>query len=386
MTGPSPGIEGQGVFPLVRVAGVVVLLFFFLLGVKGLGEGFELIGSDLLDSFFRATENPFIGLVVGLLATTLMQSSSVTTSMVVALVAAPESPLPLANAVPMIMGANIGTTVTSTIVSLGHIGRQEEFRRAFPVAVCHDLFNYLAVLVLLPLELTTGYLRRSAIALGSLIEGVGGVTYESPIRAAMNAGFAPIETASRSLFPAQAGQAAFVIVVSGLLIFSALYLLVKVMRSAAHGRVEVMVTDLLGSSALLSMLVGAVVTVMVQSSSITTSLLVPLAAAGLLRLEQAFPVTLGANVGTTVTAFLAALAVSGPNAAAGLEIALVHLLFNLSGILLVYPVVGIRQVPLRAALALTGVALRSRKMVVFWVAGLFYGVPTIVLLISRWLN
>ena len=202
----------------------------------------------------------------------------------------------------------------------------------------------------------------------------------------MNAGFAPIETASRSLFPAQAGQAAFVIVVSGLLIFSALYLLVKVMRAAAHGRVEVMVTDLLGSSALLSMLVGAVVTVMVQSSSITTSLLVPLAAAGLLRLEQAFPVTLGANVGTTVTAFLAALAVSGPNAAAGLEIALVHLLFNLSGILLVYPVVGIRQVPLRAALALTGVALRSRKMVVFWVAGLFYGVPTIVLLISRWLN
>ena len=145
MTGPSPGIEGQGVFPLVRVAGVVVLLFFFLLGVKGLGEGFELIGSDLLDSFFRATENPFIGLVVGLLATTLMQSSSVTTSMVVALVAAPESPLPLANAVPMTMGANIGTTVTSTIVSLGHIGRQEEFRRAFPVAVCHDLFNYLAV-------------------------------------------------------------------------------------------------------------------------------------------------------------------------------------------------------------------------------------------------
>ena len=92
MTGPPPRVEGQGVFPLVRVAGVVVLLFFFLLGVKGLGEGFELIGSDLLDSFFRATENPFIGLVIGLLATTLMQSSSVTTSMIVALVAAPESP------------------------------------------------------------------------------------------------------------------------------------------------------------------------------------------------------------------------------------------------------------------------------------------------------
>ena len=134
------------------------------------------------------------------------------------------------------------------------------------------------------------------------------------------------------------------------------------------------------------MFIGAVVTVMVQSSSITTSLLVPLAAAGLLRLEQAFPVTLGANVGTTVTAFLAALAVSGPNAAAGLEIALVHLLFNLSGILLIYPVAGIRHVPLRLARALTRVALVSKKTVVFWIAGMFYGIPTIVLLISRWLN
>ena len=372
--------------PVARVAGIVLLLFVFLVGIKGLGEGFELLGSDLLDNFFRATGNPFIGLIVGLLATTVMQSSSVTTSMVVALVAAPESPLPLANAVPMIMGANIGTTVTSTIVSLGHMGRREEFRRAFPVAICHDLFNYFAVLVLLPLELMTGYLRRTAVALGSLVEGVGGVTYESPIRGVINVGLVPLETVSRTLFPVEAGQAVFLLVVSGLLIFSALYLLVKVMRAAAHGRVEVMVTGVLGSNVLLSMLIGVVVTVMMQSSSITASLLVPLAAAGLLRLEQAFPITLGANIGTTVTAFLAALAVSGPNALAGLEIALVHLLFNLSGILLVYPVVAIRQVPLRLAVTLTRVALRSKKMLLVWIVALFYGIPAIVLLIGRWLN
>ena len=386
MTGPLSRVDRQSVLPVARVAGIVLLLFVFLVGIKGLGEGFELLGSDLLDNFFRATGNPFIGLIVGLLATTVMQSSSVTTSMVVALVAAPESPLPLANAVPMIMGANIGTTVTSTIVSLGHMGRREEFRRAFPVAICHDLFNYFAVLVLLPLELMTGYLRRTAVALGSLVEGVGGVTYESPIRGVINVGLVPLETVSRTLFPVEAGQAVFLLVVSGLLIFSALYLLVKVMRAAAHGRVEVMVTGVLGSNVLLSMLIGVVVTVMMQSSSITASLLVPLAAAGLLRLEQAFPITLGANIGTTVTAFLAALAVSGPNALAGLEIALVHLLFNLSGILLVYPVVAIRQVPLRLAVTLTRVALRSKKMLLVWIVALFYGIPAIVLLIGRWLN
>jgi len=133
-----------------------------------------LLGSGLLERLFRGHSQSVHRLIVGVLATTVMQSSSVTTSMVVALVAAPENPLPLANAVPMITGANIGTTVTSTLVSLGHAGRPEEFRRAFPVALCHDLFNYFMVLVLLPLELMTGFLRRSAVALATLVEGVGG--------------------------------------------------------------------------------------------------------------------------------------------------------------------------------------------------------------------
>lgn len=385
-TGPASLIERQSTSPAARAISVLALLFAFLVGIKGLGEGFELVGSDVLDSFFTATENPFIGLTVGLLATTVMQSSSVTTSMVVALVAAPDNALPLASAVPMIMGANIGTTVTSTIVSLAHAGRPEEFRRAFPVAVCHDFFNVITVLVLLPLELMTGYLRRTAIVLASVVEGVGGVTYQSPLKTALGNGLAPLEALGQWLFSAQAGQAVFLILVSGLLIFSALYLLVKVMRAAAHGRVEVMVTGVLGSSALLSMLIGLIVTVMVQSSSITASLLVPLAAAGLLTLPQAFPVTLGANLGTTVTAFLAALAVSGPNAVAGLEIALVHLLFNVSGIALVYPVASIRRVPLRLAVALTRVALRSKKLVVVWIVGVFYGLPAAIVLIGRWLN
>jgi sodium-dependent phosphate cotransporter len=306
--------------------------------------------------------------------------------MIVGLVAAPEHPLPLANAVPMVMGANIGTTVTSTLVSLGHIGRRSEFERAFPVAICHDVFNYGAVLVLLPLELVTGYLRHSALALGGLVEGVGGGTYQSPIAAAIGGGLRPIELLSDTLFRTQSGQAVFLILVSGMLIVLTLYLLVTVMRAAVHSRVQGIVTDVLGSNAVLAMVIGAVVTVMVQSSSITTSLLVPLAGAGLLRLEQAFPVTLGANVGTTVTAFIASLAVSGPNATAGLEIALVHLLFNLSGIVLVYPVVTIRRLPLAAARALTRLALRSRTTTIIWMAAVFYGIPGLVLLIDRWLK
>ena len=383
MPAATPIPERLGSSLVARVLSVALLLFVFLLGVKGLGDGFELIGQDFIDSFFEATSNPFIGLIVGLLATTIMQSSSVTTSMVVGLVAAPENPLPLANAIPMVMGANIGTTVTATMVSLAHIGRRDEFERAFPVAICHDIFNYFAVLVLLPVEIATGYLGRTASMLADALGQVGGVDYESPLSTALSVGFAPVVALAEILFAGSGGQAAFLVTASGAFIFFALFLLVRVMRATVHSRAEGIIDRALSSSAVVAMLVGVVVTVMVQSSSITTSLLVPLGGAGLLRLEQAFPVTIGANIGTTVTALLAALAVSGPNAAAGLEIALVHLLFNLSGLVLIYPVQAIRRVPLEAARQVTRLALRSRKLTVLWVALLFYGLPALCIAIGR---
>jgi len=372
----------QPVF-LPRIAAAVLLLFIFLLGVKGLGDGFKLLGQDLIETFFAVTADPLIGLFVGLLATTLVQSSSVTTAMIVGLVAAPENPLPLANAVPMIMGANIGTTVTATIVSLAHMGRREEFERAFPVAICHDIFNYLSVLVLLPVEMATGFLRYTATGLALSLEGLGGFEYESPIRSLLTAGFTPITNFAESNIADQGGQATFLIGLSGLFIFISLFLLVRMMRVLVHTRVEGIVNQVLGSNAMLAILVGIVMTIMAQSSSITTSVLVPLGAAGILRLEQAFPITIGANIGTTVTALLAALGVAGPNAVAGLEIALVHLLFNLSGALLIYPVKAVRSIPLTVARAVTRLAMRSHKLaVVLLVVVLFYGVPAVILLVA----
>ncbi|MCH7802897.1 MAG: Na/Pi symporter [Acidobacteria bacterium] len=362
---------------------LLVLLFVFLMGVQGLGDGFRLLGRDLLDAFFITTENPFMALMVGILATTLVQSSSVTTVMVVGLVAAPENPLPVANAVPMIMGANIGTTVTNTVVSLAHMGRREEFFRAFSVATCHDFFNFITVAVLLPLEITTGYLRRTAVALASTFGGVSGVTYENPLKNALKAGLEPLKSLAGTLFEAEQAQGVLLVLISGLFIFGALLLLVRVMRAATQSSIEVFITRFLGRSALVSILLGAVLTVMVQSSSITTSLLVPLAGAGLLTLEQAFPVTIGANVGTTVTALLATLAVSGANAHAGVEIALVHLLFNLSGIALIYPVPFIRRLPLVAARSLARAAVESRKWALLYVLGLFYGLPAILVVLNK---
>jgi sodium-dependent phosphate cotransporter len=378
--------DSQGPSPIVRGLLLIGLLFLFLVGVNGLGGGFELVGEDLLDSFFAATENPFIGLMIGILATTLVQSSSVTTASIVGFVAAPLNPLPVANAVPMIMGANIGTTVTNTVASLAHIGRKDEFRRAFAVATCHDFFNYLAVLVLLPLELLTGFLQKSATALAGVLGGLGGADFDSPIKEAISAATGPLERVAQALGPSDGWAALVLILLSGGLIFGSLMSIVSLMRSAMKSRVEALVSRALGRTPLLAMAVGVIATVMVQSSSITTSLMVPLAGAGVLTLAQAFPVTLGANIGTTVTALLAALAATGEYAGAGLTIALVHLLFNLSGTLLIYPWEPIRNIPLRMAQGVADLATRSRGLAIAYVAVLFYLVPALFALINRWVG
>ena len=371
---------------LVRPLAVVLLLYLFLVGVNGLGAGFRLLGEDALDSFFAATENPFIGLMVGILATTLVQSSSVTTSMIVGLVAAPVNPIPVANAVPMIMGANIGTTVTNTLASMAHIGRKEEFRRAFSVATVHDFFNYMAVLILLPLEIFTGFLRSSATALSNMLAGFGGADYESPIKAAIKGGSEPIEATLTALLPTDGAMAIAYILVSAAMIFATLVSIVRIMRSSMQERMELLVSRALARNAWIAIAVGIVATVMVQSSSITTSLMVPLAGAGVLTLAQAFPVTLGANLGTTVTALLAALAATDQNAQAGLTIALVHLLFNLTGTILIYPWEPIRRIPLRMAKRLADVAVESKIAAIGYVVVLFYAVPVVFAFLNELLG
>lgn len=369
-----------------RTALLLLLLYLFLVGVNGLGNGFKLLSMQMLDTFFAATENPFIGLMIGILATTLVQSSSVTTAVIVGLVAAPENPLPVIHAVPMIMGANIGTTVTNTIASLAHMGRREDFRRAFAVATCHDFFNYFAVVILLPFELVTGFLAKAASALAESLGGVGGSNYESPIKGALEAGGGVIEAAIGWTAASNHLAAILYIATSAVLIVVTLLSIVSVMRSVMQNRVESLVTRAFETRPIIAMVVGMVATVMVQSSSITTSLLVPLAGAGVLTLAQAFPITLGANVGTTVTALLAALAATGAHAQAGLTIALVHLLFNIIGIALIYPVPAIRRLPLAAARGLANVAVKSRVVAILYVVVLFYLIPALSAVINHALN
>lgn len=360
---------------LLRIIYVAAVLYVFLVSIKLLGSGFKMFGADFAEQLIATTSDPFIGLFIGILSTSIVQSSSTTTSTVVGFVAA--GMLSIENAVPIIMGANIGTTVTCAIVSLGHVGRGEEFRRAFAAASVHDFFNVMAVVILFPLELATGFLSRSASALSGLLTGGESISFASPVKAAVN----PVVHGVTGLAERLAGvhAAPVVAAVAFALLLLSLYVLVRLTKALALGRAEVVIDRLIGRSGAAGMAVGAGVTAVIQSSSVTTSLLVPLAGAGIVSLEKIFPVTLGANVGTTVTALLASLA----GDSRGLTIALVHLLFNIAGILIIYPNRAIRHVPIRLARRLADAAVRSKRNAAFFVIGLFYALPGLLILIKR---
>ncbi len=375
---PPPTSDRTTSQTILSVVAVLGLLYIFLIGISGLEAGIGAFGEDFAESVFDKVNNPVAALFAAMLATALVQSSSVTTSTIVGLVGA--GALSVTAAVPMIMGANIGTTITNTLVSFGHVRQGQEFRRAFSGAVVHDFFNVLTVAVALPLELTTGFLSKTATGLTDLFGETGnggGVAGESPIRTAVGL---PMELLERALADLSTALRGTVLLVIGVvLIFVALGFITKLMRQMMAGGIERSINRILERGAGLGgMAMGLVVTMLVQSSSITTSILVPMLAAGVLTLQTAYPITLGANLGTTITAILASLAAAGPE---GLTIALVHTLFNFLGILLFYPIPLMRAIPIGLAQRAAGLVQRGTRWVVAFVVVMWVVVPVLGMLL-----
>ena len=376
-TSASP--QRREVPTIVRGLVVAILLYFFLTGVELLSGGFKTLGKDFVDGLFQGVSNPIGGLFVGLLATVLVQSSSVSTSVIVGLVAS--SVVGIDDAVPMIMGANIGTTVTNILASLGYLRRGDDFRRAFAAATVHDIFNLLAVAVLLPVELLTGYLSGVAGWITDLVIGTSGASFKSPLKAAVKMPAGWIMDLLSELGTHGDLKGALMIVIGLVFIFLALAFVTRNMRLLVADRVEAAINRTLGAgSGLVAIVLGMIITVAVQSSSITTSVLVPLAAAGVLSLENVYPVTLGANVGTTVTALLASLATGSP---AAVTVALVHTLFNVTGIALFYPVRSLRALPIRLATGLARIGAERRTWAVTYVLAMFLVIPLLGVMILR---
>jgi len=364
---------------LLRASFVFGLIYTFLVGVSSLESGIKVMGADTQESLFSSVSNPIAGLFIGILGTVLVQSSSASTSVIVGLVGT--GALGVGDAVPMVMGANIGTTVTNTLVALAHMRQSDEFKRAFAAATVHDFFNLLAVSILLPVELATKILSKSAEKISSQLVGSAGSEWKSPVKKWVKEPVGWLQDLGDALGANGNVLGTFLVAVGLVIILIALAFITKNMRKLVADRIEASLNKVLGTGAgAIAMLLGLVITVSVQSSSITTSIMIPLAAAGVVSLRNIYPVTLGANVGTTITALLAALAASRPEA---LTVALVHTLFNIGGIVLLYPLPGVREIPIRLAENLAKIAVQRRVMAIAYVVVAFIVIPLLGVAILR---
>lgn len=366
--------QGPNWLKWVQVAGLVYLL---LVAVSLIGSGFKIAAGDQARELFAFASNPVAGLVIGTVATALIQSSSTVTSIIVGLVA---GGLPVGIAIPMVMGANIGTTITNTIVSLGHVREGDAFRRAFAAATVHDFFNLVSVLIFLPLEIMFGVLEKTGAWLAGLLLGgesmsMKGLDFVKPLVKP------PVEFLQHQVLGAVPELlGGLVMIGAGIItIFLVITTIGRLLKVLMVGRAREILHGAVGRGPITGIGSGTLMTVLVQSSSTTTSLVVPLAGSGVFSLRQIYPFTLGANIGTCITALLAATAITGANAVFALQVALVHLVYNLLGVIVIYGIPLLRELPLRAAEALAAATVRNKLYAVAYIGSVFFVVPLVLI-------
>ena len=358
----------------VKTAGIISSLYLFLVGIAGMSSAIKRMGSEFAETVLTTTSDPFIALFIGIFATVLFQSSSTTTSLIVGMVSS--GSLTIASSIPMIMGANIGTTVTNTIVSVGHINKGTEFKRAFAASTVHDFFNIMAVAIVFPIEMIFHPLQKTsewfALKMFGKIENIEVLQAKSPIKLAVKSG-------SKFIQKFTFDNDIFYLVLSVFITFLMLYSIVKLLKSLVLKKIEGFFDQYIFNTALKAMLFGIIITIMVQSSSITTSLVVPLAGAGVLTLRQIFPFTLGANIGTTVTALLAAIT----GTVSALVAAFSHLLFNITGIVIIYCIPALRNIPLKCAEIISEQAVTKKYLPLLYLFFIFVLVPLCIIYFGR---
>ncbi len=351
---------------LRKVFLVLLTLLAFLFGIDLMVTSFNLLGEETMAAIAQATANPFTALFIGLLITAIIQSSSAATSMIVALVAS--GSISLESAVPLVMGANIGTTITSTFVSIGFISMGKEYKRAVAASTSHDFFNILTVVILFPLEYHFNFLSGLS---KNLTDWIFDPTV-SPEKVSHGFFGNPL-----SKFLVHYVSNEFVLVaISFLLLLVSIFLFRNIIANwlgVQHSRAR-----LFFKNPFYTFLGGLISTALIRSSTITTSLVVPLAAKNVIKLPAAFLFILGANIGTTITAFIAAFS----NSHSAISIAITHLLFNSIGVI-IFILPGVREIPIFLAKALGRLSYKHRLVIVAYLLIIFFIIPFSLIVLNK---
>ncbi|TCL02012.1 sodium-dependent phosphate cotransporter [Roseivirga ehrenbergii] len=355
---------------VAKVTLIILAVLFFLVSIDlvitALSGSLNFINENLLSNAL----NPFVGLFLGLLVTAIIQSSSTTSTMVVALVAS--GTLSLEEAVPIIMGANVGTTLTSTIVALGFISNKRAFRRAVAVGTIHDFYNIILVLILFPLEHYYGFLSGVSFYFSELLYGSG-------ISEALPHTDNVLGSGLTNQFVLWVNNSVLILVISFAFLFASIKLLSWIIKKTIIGESKNRLQSFVFDKPLKSFSWGVLLTAAVQSSSVTTSIIVPLAAADKIKLRNAFTFIIGANVGTTLTALIAA----GFRSEAAATIAIAHLLFNLTGVVIFMSLPILRKLLVHFVKEFSYAVAKYRVIGLAYIIIMFFLLPFLLISLNR---
>lgn len=338
----------------------------FAFALELMVSSLQRVGTAAAETIILATSNPFTALFIGLLITAMIQSSSTTTALTVVLVAS--GSIPIENAIPIIMGANIGTTITSTIVAMGFINRKKDFRRVVSAGTYDGFFNILIVLILFPLEYYYGFLSGLSQWVASHFFNSTSGQAEISFTTTWSL-FGPMIVLLDRVIP----NGFILVIVAFAILFTSILLFRKVISGLLQAHSPERFSQFFFKNAWKSFFWGTVTTAAIRSSTITISVVVPIVAQKIVSLRKAAPFILGANIGTTITAFIAALL--NQHALSGMSIAIAHFLFNVIGVLIFYPIPALRKIPLELAQQVGKLTLRYRLSGFAYILLVFFFIP-----------
>lgn len=356
---------------LKQASSITLAVLGFFVSIHMLGISFQFIGQDFASSFEMAFANPAIGLFIGLLGTAILQSSSTTTSMAVAAVAA--GSISLESAIPVVMGANIGTTLTSSIVSMSYVTKTAEFRKAVSAGSIHDIFNVLTCLLLFPLEIKYGLLSKVSMQLAGLIQ-TSGSTETATDQIFF---YELLDDVGYELISFIGGFA--LLIISVVLLFLTVKWISNILYAKLIGNTKSRFESIAFKNTFKSFGWGFLLTSVIQSSSLTTSLIVPLVATGKVNLRRAFQFIVGANLGTTITALMAALFKSE----AAISLAIAHFLFNSVGLIFFLGIPFLKSLPIYLSDRLGAISLKYKITAFIYIVVVFFLLPFTLIYFSK---
>ncbi|MDP7207811.1 MAG: hypothetical protein QGH14_04445 [Candidatus Bathyarchaeota archaeon] len=381
----------------VRLLIVLVFgIFLFISSLEGVKSGFKLIFFEWQKSILTMiTDNtaPLTGLAIGILSTALVQSSSaVIAATMVSMSGMVASGLPMVDAmrfgVPMVLGANIGTTVTNTIVIFG-VRRgmtMNEFGDTIPGVIVDDVYEALTIGIFFILEMTTGAISKTTLRIGEYLSSSLGLK-------AVLASFdktiidivikEPLINPLKNLIVDFTGQR-----IGGVVLFVFWFLtIIFSMGLITKGLENLIQTDweekikMAFNSPARSFFTGFSITWLVGSSSIGTSLIIPLLATKVVDLKKAYPYLCGCNMGTTVD--LSQIYGYLAGGMVGVMLGLAHVMLNIVALLL-WLVSPLRFVPVRIAEWIGAIIQTNENAairLVIWVIVLFFLLPIVLIYI-----